>query len=221
MAYENVGGSMVEWCYMDIACSNHLTRNKQWLVDFDFSKRTKINCVNDENMNAKGMENVKVKLNNGKTALIKDVWYVSGMNSNLMSVGQLIEKGFSVTMKDNLLKLYDCNKKLIMQYELGGSKTFKVNVPITDTQCFSARNVEGESELWHKRSGHLHYKSLGNVSSKTLVHGIPKIVAPEKSCDVCMKGKQPRWSFSSEMPPRATHVLGMVHYDVCGPFKVP
>lgn len=55
------------------------------------------------------MGNVRVKLNNGKTVLIKDVWYVLDMNSNLISVGQLIEKGFSVTMKDNLSKLCDCN----------------------------------------------------------------------------------------------------------------
>lgn len=72
--------------------SNHLTGNKQWLVDFDYRKRTKIRCTNDEYMNAKGMRNVRVKLNSGKTILIKDVWYVPGMNRNLMSVGQLIEK---------------------------------------------------------------------------------------------------------------------------------
>ena len=51
------------------------------------------------------MGNFKVK--NGKTVMINDVWYVRGMKRNMMSVGQLIEKGFSVTMKNNLLKLYN------------------------------------------------------------------------------------------------------------------
>lgn len=46
-------------------------------------------------------------------------------------------------------------------------------------------------------------------------------MAPEKSCDIFLRGKQPRLPFSSEMPPRETHVLGVVHYDLCGPFKVP
>ncbi|XP_050876565.1 uncharacterized protein LOC127080280 [Lathyrus oleraceus] len=134
MASANVGGSMVEWWYMDIGFSNHLTRNKQWLVDFDYGKRTKIICANGEYLNAKGMSNVRIKLSNSQTVLINDVWYVPGMNSNLMSVGHLIEKGFSVTIKDNLLELYDNNQKLIMQYELGRSSTFKVNVATTDTQ---------------------------------------------------------------------------------------
>lgn len=50
------------------------------------------------------MENVRVKFNNGKIVLTKDVWYVPGMNNNLMSLGQLNKKGFSVNMKGNLLK---------------------------------------------------------------------------------------------------------------------
>ncbi|XP_050889598.1 uncharacterized protein LOC127094869 [Lathyrus oleraceus] len=128
MESENVGGSMVDWWYMDIGCSKHLTGNKQWLVDFVYGKRTKISCVNDEYLNAKGVLNVIVKLNNGKIVLIKDVWYVPGMNRNLISVGQLIEKGFSVTMKDNRFKLYNCNQKMIMKFELGRNKTFEVNV---------------------------------------------------------------------------------------------
>lgn len=139
------------------------------------------------------MGNVIVKLNNGKTILIKDVWYVPSMNRNMMSIGQLIENIFLVAMKENILKLYNCNQKPIMQYELGRKKTFKVNVVTTDTQCLNARSTEGESELWHKRLRHMNYRSLGHLSLNNLVHEIPKIVAPEKSCDICMRGKQPRF----------------------------
>jgi hypothetical protein len=52
------------------------------------------------------------------------------------------------------------------------------------------------SKLWHKRLGHLNYRSLGHMSSKKLVHVIPKIVKPEKLCEICMKGKQPRLPFA-------------------------
>lgn len=144
-------------------------------------------------------------MNNVKALLIEDVWYVPGMNRNMMSVNQLIEIGFSVTVKENLFKLYECNQKLIMQYEMGRNKTLKVNVATTDTQCFGAIRVGGKNELWHKKLGHLNYKSLGHVSSKNLIHGIPIIMAPEKSCDIYMRGKQPRFPFSPEMSLRETH----------------
>src|SRR3954471_13512024 len=119
---------------MDTRCSNHLTGNKQWLIDFDSERRTKIRYVDDKYVYAEGMGNVKVKVKNGKTVLIKDVWYVPRIRSNLMSVGHLIEKGFSVVMKNNLLKLYDSNKNLIVQSEQGSNRTFKVNVEIAASE---------------------------------------------------------------------------------------
>lgn len=36
-----------------------------------------------------------------------------------------------------------------------------------------------------------------------------------------MKGKKPRLPFASKVSLRAKHALGVVHSDVCGPFKVP
>ena len=117
LASESDDMNSSKWWYMATGCASHLTGNKKWLVDFDSGKSTKIICVVDKYLNVEGMENVKIILNNGKAAVIQNVWYVPDMKSNLMSVGQLVEKGFSVTMKDNLLKLYDCNQKLIMESE--------------------------------------------------------------------------------------------------------
>src|SRR4051812_47503119 len=108
------------------------------------------------------MGNVKVRVKNGKIVLIKDVWYVPGIKSNLMSVVQLIEKGFSVVMKNILLKLYDSNQKLIMQSEQGSNRTFNVNVETAETECLSAEGSEDYSKLRHKGLGHLNYRSLGN-----------------------------------------------------------
>ncbi|XP_058742135.1 uncharacterized protein LOC131614585 [Vicia villosa] len=133
MASESDGRCLVDWWYMDDGCSNHLIGNKQWMIDFDSKRSTKIGCADDKYLNAEGMGNGKVKVKNRKTVLIKDVWYVPGIKSNLVSVGQLIEKGFSVVMKDNLLKLYDPNQKMIMQLEQESNRTFKVNVNTAET----------------------------------------------------------------------------------------
>ena len=67
----------------------------------------------------------------------------------------------------------------------------------------------------------MNFRSLWHLSSKKLVHGIPKIVKLEKSYEICMKGKQPRFPFASEVAPRVKDALGVVYYDVCGPLEVP
>lgn len=82
---------------------------------------------------------------NGKSVLIKNVWYVPGMKCNLMSIGQLLQKGFSVTMCDGKLKLFDQQKKLVLRSPLGKrKKTFKVSIQATETRFLSATDVEGE-----------------------------------------------------------------------------
>ena len=73
MASETDDMNSSEWWYMDTGCSNHLTGNKKWLVDFDSGKSTKIRCADDKYLNAEGMGNVRVILNNGKAALIQNV----------------------------------------------------------------------------------------------------------------------------------------------------
>src|ERR1051325_4626860 len=100
MSYESYCGYMVDWWYMGIGCSNHKTKIKQWLIDFDSRKRTKFICVGENYLIVEGMRNVKVKVKNGNIVLIKVVWYVPSMKRNRMSVRRLIKKGFSVTIKN-------------------------------------------------------------------------------------------------------------------------
>lgn len=50
--------------------------------------------------------------------MIKDVLYVLGMQCNLLSVRQLVEKGFSVVMKDGALKLFDTQNNLVLQSDI-------------------------------------------------------------------------------------------------------
>lgn len=57
--------------------------------------------------NAEGMETVVILTKVGKTDIIENVFYVPNMKCNLLTVGKMVEKGFSVTMKGELLRLYE------------------------------------------------------------------------------------------------------------------
>jgi len=56
--------------------------------------------------------------------MIENVLYVLGMKCNLMSVGQLVEKGFSVIMKHDSLELFDPSQKLVLRSPLSKNRTF-------------------------------------------------------------------------------------------------
>lgn len=48
-----------------------------------------------------------------------------GMKCNLLSLGQLVEKGFTVLMKNGCLKMFDCNQKLMLKTPFQVTKPLK------------------------------------------------------------------------------------------------
>lgn len=54
----------------------------------------------------------------GKESNIHDVLYVPSMKSNLISLGQLLENGYSMKMEDKQLKLYDEKGRSIVKAPL-------------------------------------------------------------------------------------------------------
>src|ERR1051325_6099960 len=86
--------------FLDSGCSNHMTGRKEWLEDYDESKKSKVKLVDNSSLQAEGTSNIVFQMSNGGKTMIKDVLYVPGMQCYLLTVGQLVEKGFSVVMKD-------------------------------------------------------------------------------------------------------------------------
>ncbi|XP_050902078.1 uncharacterized protein LOC127110544 [Lathyrus oleraceus] len=79
--------------FLDSGCSSHMTGRKAWLVDFDESKKSKVKLADNNLLQAEGTDNIVIQRSNGAKALIKDILYVPRMKCNLLSVGQLVEKG--------------------------------------------------------------------------------------------------------------------------------
>ncbi|MCI30479.1 retrovirus-related pol polyprotein from transposon TNT 1-94, partial [Trifolium medium] len=82
--------------------------------------------------------------------MIEKVLYVSGMKCNLMSVGQLLEKGFKVVLEGETLKLFDSKKRLILKSAQSKNRTFKTQIKAIETECLVATTGSKDSDLWHK-----------------------------------------------------------------------
>ncbi|XP_019445036.1 PREDICTED: uncharacterized protein LOC109348861 [Lupinus angustifolius] len=142
-----------------------------------------------------GMGNVIIKRRNGSKAMITEVLYVPNMKCNRLSIGQLVEKGFSVLMKDDKLELFDTNKNLIIRSRLTRNRTFQVDIKVAEVQCLAMMEASNESWLWHSRYGHLNFRSLHHLGIKQMVYGLSITLLSENICDVCLVGKQTRNPF--------------------------
>ncbi|XP_022853916.1 uncharacterized protein LOC111375345, partial [Olea europaea var. sylvestris] len=76
------------------------------------------------------------------------------------------------------------------------------------------------SELWHKRLGHLNYKSLVQLAKKELVDGLPKIGPSENVvCGPCQLGKQLKGNHKKTSKILTKRLLELIHMDLMGPSR--
>ncbi|KAL4273099.1 hypothetical protein GQ457_13G010880 [Hibiscus cannabinus] len=172
----------------------------------------------DDSMFGKGK--ILISLKDDSHSLITDVYYVPKLKSNILSLGQLLEKGSEIHMKDRCLWLRNQYANLIAKVSMSKNRMFVLNLKTINAKCLKA-SVENEAWYWHMRFGHLNFGALKMLGEKNMVNGIPTISHPNQLCEACLLGKHARSSFLKEATSRATELLQLVHTDVCGPIKPP
>nr|GEU50297.1 hypothetical protein [Tanacetum cinerariifolium] len=70
-------------------------------------------------------------------------------------------------------------------------------VPSGDLTCLFAKATIDESNLWHRRLGHVNFKTINKLVKGNLVRGLPTKVFENNTCVACKKGKQHRASLDS------------------------
>lgn len=151
VTYFTSRGSSKSWL-IDSGCTNHMTYDKELFKELSSTETKKDKIGNDENIFIKGKGTIAIASYSG-TKLITTVLYIPDIDQSLLSIGQLIEKGFKVIFK---------NKACVIEH-LAGQEIFKVKM---ERRCFSLNPLEEEqsafsikesiTEVWHKRLGHYH-----------------------------------------------------------------
>ncbi|CAL1397608.1 unnamed protein product [Linum trigynum] len=210
-------GEQNEACwFLDSGCSNHMCGNKNWFTDLDTSFKGSVRLGNDSRLDVAGKGAVKLVLEHVNLQ-IKDVYYVPDLNTNLLSVGQLQEKGLAFLIKGGSCRIFHEEKGMILQTSMQKNRMFVLKADlINDTQCLQATD-EHSLELWHRRFGHLSPKAILQLQQKEFVRDLPKLTGEVGVCSTCQVGKQHRAPFPKKSTWRATQKLQLLHADLCGP----
>jgi len=206
-----------EW-FLDIGCSTHMSGRKDWFIDMDHSIKSKVRFADDRTMKVEGVGRVKIKKKNGFVCFIFGVLYVPGMKSKLLSIGQLLEKGYKMVLEELRMKVYDCENRLLIKAVLSKNRTFKVEFDVVTQQCL-ATTVNKDKWLWHFRYAHLNFGDLSKLQHKGMVRGLPHIHVPKDVCAESMESKISRTSFNKIMSIRSKRKLQVIFFDVCGPIQ--
>ncbi|GKB38565.1 putative ribonuclease H-like domain-containing protein [Tanacetum coccineum] len=84
--------------------------------------------------------------------------------------------------------------------------------------CLFAKATLDESNIWHRRLGHVNFKTINKLVKGNLVRGLPsKLFKINQTCVACQKGKQHRASCKTKTVSSINQPLQMLNMDLFGP----
>ena len=126
--------------FIDSGCSNHMTGRKDWFSSIDESFSDEVKLGNNYALKVCGKGMVKLLIN-GVVHFLNDVFYVPELKNNLFSVGQLLERGLTVEMKQNKCRVFKENG-LIFETFMTTNRMFAIYVKSGVSQsCFQVSSV--------------------------------------------------------------------------------
>ncbi|GJY32623.1 ribonuclease H-like domain-containing protein [Tanacetum coccineum] len=130
----------------------------------------------------------------------EDVYFVKELKFNLFSVSQMCDKKNSVLFTDTEcvvlspdFKLLDENHVLLRVPRKDNMYSVDLRniVPSGGLTCLFAKATLDESNHWHRRLGHINFKTQNKLVSGNLVRGLPsKIFENNHTWVACQKRKQ-------------------------------
>ncbi|KAF2290491.1 hypothetical protein GH714_014094 [Hevea brasiliensis] len=117
-------------------------------------------------VNVLGKGDVKIRTKNGFVETIANVLYVPNLKSNLLSAGQLQEKGYVITFKNGACEIYDPKRGAIAIVPMNSNRLFPLKIESIHS-CLMVE-VKDPSWLWHFRYGHLSFGGLKTLQQKNM-----------------------------------------------------
>ncbi|GJT89915.1 putative ribonuclease H-like domain-containing protein [Tanacetum coccineum] len=209
---------------IDSGCSRHMTGNKCYLTEYEDYDGGFVSFGD-----GKGGILGKGKIKTG-TLDFDDVCFCKELKYNLFSVSQMCDKKNNVLFTDTECIVLSSDFKLLDESQVMlrvprkdniYSVDLKSVVPTGGLTCLVAKATIDESNLWHRRLGHINYKTLNKLVRGNLARGLPsKIFKNDHSCVACQKEKQHKASYKAKLVNSISKPLHMLHMDLFGPTNV-
>ncbi|GJR68142.1 putative ribonuclease H-like domain-containing protein [Tanacetum coccineum] len=224
--YGNPQYTLYDQGIFDSGCSRHMTGNKSFLTDY---QEIDGRFVAFGGSPKGGKITGKGKIRTGKLNF-EDVYFVKELKFNLFSVSKMCDKKNSVLFTETGclvlspdFKLLDESQVLLKVPRHDNMYSFDLKnvVPSGGLTCLFAKATIDESNLWHRRLGHINFKTMNKLVRGNLVRGLPsKLFENDHTCVACQKGKQHKASCKTKLVSSISQPLQMLHMDLFGPTSV-
>nr|GEU94165.1 hypothetical protein [Tanacetum cinerariifolium] len=200
---------------IDSVCSKHMTRNMSYLTNYEEIDGGYVAFGG----NPKGRKIIRKCTIKTSNLDFENVYFVRELKFNLFSVLQMCDKKNSVLFNDTEFIALSLNFNLNDESQVLLRVPRKNNMYSVDlrnivlkgglTYLF-AKATSNESKLWHRRLGHLNFKTINKLVKGNLVRGLPfKLFENDQNCVACQKDET-----SGILKPFITRIENLVDHKV-------
>ncbi|GJY99250.1 retrotransposon protein, putative, ty1-copia subclass [Tanacetum coccineum] len=163
-------------------------------------------------------------LPSGLVLILHNCHYALFITRGIISVSCLYKDGF-VNRFENDNSISVSRNNLIYSNAIPQDDIYEINLSSSNTNDSSMYAVSNKRAklnldstlLWHCRLGHISKKRIEKLQHDGLLDSTD--IKSFEKCVSCMSGKMARKPYSHQVE-RAKDLLGLIHTDVCGPFKI-
>ena len=160
-----------------------------------------------------GMGDVQILLPNGSVWLLEKVQHIPDLRRNLISVGQLDDKGHAILFVGGNWKVTKGARVLTH-----GKKNGTLYMTSSPRDTITVADANTNTSLWHRRLGHMSEKGMKMLLSKGKLPELKSI--DFDMCESCLLGKQKKVSFLKTSKTPKAEKLELVHIDLWEPSPV-
>ncbi|KAI5399654.1 hypothetical protein KIW84_064835 [Lathyrus oleraceus] len=113
--------------YLDSGCSNHMTGKKEAFINIDSSFGSKVKLKNGEHVEVKGKGSIGVITKQG-SKVIHDTLYVPELDENLLSIGQLLEHGYSLNFENRECRIFYSKRRNVVVVKMTSNRNFPLSL---------------------------------------------------------------------------------------------
>ncbi|GKB73338.1 retrotransposon protein, putative, ty1-copia subclass [Tanacetum coccineum] len=212
------------WVY-DTGCGTHICNTTQGLRG---SRKLKPGALslyvgNGQRAAVEAIGPYHLSLPSGLVIVLNNCHYAPPITRGIILVSYLYDDGYVNRFVDNSIQVSRNN--MVYYSAVPRDGIFEINLSDSYTNVssmYALSNKRAKSNLdsallWHCRLGHISKKCIKKLQHDGLLNSTD-LRAFEK-CVPCMSGKMARKPYTHQVE-RAKDLLGLIHTDVCGPFKI-
>lgn len=217
--------------WIDSGATIHVKNSLQGFRSTRATQRSerRIKVANGVQADVEAVGDLSLELADDFTLLLRDVLYVSSLQSNLISVSKLDDDGYDCHFRNGKCEIWFNNRCVSLAFRRDELYLLSLREHVNSVCDVNEnepspmnekrkrkRTQDASSKLWHCRLGHISRERIERLVKNDI---FPPLEFSElEQCIDCIKGKFVKKIKKNAK--RSAGILKIIHTDICGPFPV-